>query len=73
MREAASGSETIESQATTIRELFKDIGARYPKLQEMVDNKQLAVSIDGTIFRDNWQEPITCDAEIWVLPRIAGG
>jgi len=31
------------------------------------------VSINGRIFRDSWFESIPEDAEVYLLPRIAGG
>jgi hypothetical protein len=33
----------------------------------------VAVSINGKIFRDSWQEPLPEGAEIYLLPRIQGG
>ena len=45
---------------------------RYPAMQEKVD-EGIAVSINGDIYRDNWSEPIPANAEIFLLPRIAGG
>ena len=33
----------------------------------------LAVAIDGQIYQDTWLEPIPADAEVHVLPQIAGG
>ena len=73
VKDAAGGSDSIEVEATNIRQLFKSLGEQHPRLQKMAMTKQLAVSIDGNIFRDNWQEPIPENAEVWILPRIAGG
>jgi hypothetical protein len=33
----------------------------------------VAVSINGEIYRDSWGEKIPPDAEVFLLPRIAGG
>jgi hypothetical protein len=33
----------------------------------------IAVSINGTIYRDTWSQKIPADTEIYLLPRIAGG
>jgi len=36
-------------------------------------NQGIAVSIDGTIYRDDWEQQIPEDAEVGLLVRIAGG
>jgi hypothetical protein len=33
----------------------------------------IAVSINGKIFRDSWDQALPPNAEIYLLPRIAGG
>ena len=33
----------------------------------------IAVSINGVIYRDNWSKELPQDAEIFLLPRLAGG
>ena len=33
----------------------------------------VAVSIDGKIYRDQWETPLPPDAEIYLLPRVPGG
>ena len=47
-------------------------GARFPDMAEEVDNG-VAVAIDGVIYRDDWTQPIPRDAQVSVMPRIAGG
>ena len=59
-------------EAATIRELLRKLVERYPRMQSRVD-EGIAVSINGEIYRDNWGEKIPADAEIFLLPRIAGG
>ena len=58
--------------ATTIRELFRKLEEDYPGMAPHLA-RGVAVSINGKIFRDNWQEPLPEGAEIYLLPRIQGG
>ena len=70
--EAAGGTETVSIEAKDIRELFRKLGERYPGLEPLIDNG-IAVAIDGEIYRDNWSKELPKDAEIILLPRLAGG
>lgn len=72
LRDAADGLASINIEAATIRELLRKVVERYPRMQDRIDDG-VAVSINGQIFRDNWGEPIPADAEVFLLPRIAGG
>ncbi len=69
---AAGGTQTIDIEAKDIRELFRKLAERYPSLEPLVDNG-IAVSIDGVIYRDTWSKELPEDAEIMLLPRLAGG
>ena len=69
---AAGGTQTIEVEAKDIRELLRKMAERYPGLEPLVDNG-IAVSIDGVIYRDTWSKELPKDAEIMLLPRLAGG
>ena len=46
--------------------------AEYPGLKPHIE-RGIAVSINGRIFRDSWGEKIPENAEVYLLPRIAGG
>ncbi len=72
LRAAAEGNETVELEAATISELLANLIRRYPEMASHMD-AGIAVSIDGQIYRDNWGTPIPPGAEIFLLPRIAGG
>ena len=68
-----TGGETeLELEAATIRQLFRQLGERYPALAPHLEDG-LAVAIDGQIYQDTWLESIPADAEVHVLPQIAGG
>ena len=72
LRSAVGGAESIEVQASTIRELLTKLVERYPDLDHHMESG-IAVSIDGQIFRDNWSQEIPEDAEVFLLPRLQGG
>ena len=43
-----------------------------PALEPFIE-RGIAVSIDGVIYRDTWSKELPKDAEIFLLPRLAGG
>ena len=69
---AAGGKQKLEVEAKDIRELFRKLAEQYPGLGPVIDGG-VAVSIDGVIYRDTWSKELPKDAEIFLLPRIAGG
>ncbi|MDQ1850758.1 MoaD/ThiS family protein [Gemmobacter fulvus] len=72
LRTAAGGRNKIEIEARDIRELFRKLAEQYPGLEPWID-RGIAVAIDGTIYRDTWSKELPKDAEIFLLPRLAGG
>jgi sulfur-carrier protein len=69
---AAGGKETLEVEAKDIRELFRKLVEQHPALGPFIE-RGIAVSIDGVIYRDTWSTELPKDAEIFLLPRLAGG
>ena len=69
---AAEGNSKVEVEARDIRELFKRLSERFPGLEPLMD-RGIAVAIDGTIYRDTWSKELPQGAEIFLLPRLAGG
>lgn len=72
LRESADGAASIDIEAATIRQLLERLIARYPRMETHMD-QGIAVSIDGTLYRDNWEVEIPADAEVYLVPRIVGG
>jgi sulfur-carrier protein len=72
LREFTGGAASVAVDAATIRELFRKLVERYPRMQRRVD-EGIAVSINGEIYRDDWSETIPEGAEVFLLPRIQGG
>jgi sulfur-carrier protein len=62
----------LDIEADTIRRLLDELGKRMPSLADHIE-QGVAVSIDGQIFRDDWFQKIPPGAEVFVLPRLAGG
>jgi len=69
---AAGGRSVVEIAAKDIGELFRRLAEQYPATQAFID-QGVAVSIGGTIYRDSWSQTLPEGAEIFLLPRIAGG
>ena len=72
LREVVDGAESVQVEGTTIRELLQNLGRKYPPMRERI-GQGIAVSIDGVIYRDDWDQPIPEGAEVGLLLRIAGG
>ncbi len=69
---AAGGKKTLDIEAKDIRELFAKLAEQHPGLKPHIE-RGIAVSIDGVIYRDTWSKALPQDAEIFLLPRLAGG
>ncbi len=72
LRPAVGGAPSVSVEAKNIRELFKKLGEDYPGFGPHLQ-RGIAVSINGRIYRDTWDQALPPDAEIYLLPRIPGG
>lgn len=72
LRPSAGGAASISIEAATIRELFRVLSEKYPGMEGHI-KRGIAVSIDGKIYRDQWDTPLPKGAEIYLLPRVPGG
>ena len=72
LRPAAGGASVVSVNAKTIRELFRKLAEDSPGMEPHIA-RGVAVSIDGKIYRDDWQRELPEGAEIYLLPRIQGG
>ena len=68
----AGGKSRHDIEAKDIRELFRKLAEQYPGIEPWID-RGIAVAIDGVIYRDTWGKELPEDAEIFLLPRLAGG
>ncbi len=69
---ALNGATEISIEAQTINELMHKLIDRYPRIENQCETG-IAVSINGEIYRDNWNVKIPQDSEVYLLPRIPGG
>jgi sulfur-carrier protein len=72
LRPLAGGASVVSVEAQTIRELFRKPSETYPGMDTHIQ-RGVAVSINGRIYRDEWETSLPQDAEIYLLPRIPGG
>ncbi len=72
LRPLAGGASSVSVKAVTIRELFRVLSETYPGMEPHI-KRGIAVSINGQIFRDQWETSLPPDAEIYLMPRVPGG
>lgn len=72
LKQFSGGKSEFELEAKNVRQLFAELGARYPELAPHL-KEGIAVAIDGEIFQDAWFAAIRPDSEVHVIPKIAGG
>jgi molybdopterin synthase sulfur carrier subunit len=68
----AGGERRMEIEARTIREMFRRLTERCPALETRI-GRDVAVAIDGEIYRDNWATEIPEGAEVYLMRRLVGG
>jgi sulfur-carrier protein len=72
LRPLAGGASSVLVNAATIRELFRIMSETYPGMDAHI-KRGVAVSINGRIYRDQWDTGIPQGAEVYLMPRIPGG
>jgi molybdopterin converting factor small subunit len=68
----ADNQKTIQIEAETIRELLRKLEERYPALSGPIKN-EVAVVVDGVVFRNDWSRPLARNAEVFLMRRLSGG
>ena len=66
------GQSKLEVQASNVRQLIRDLEARFPGLGTEIELAS-ALAIDGELYQDPYLEPLDDDTEVFVLPKITGG
>lgn len=72
LRPLADNQKTVTVEAKTIRELLRKLQERYPGLSGPIKN-EVAVVIDGVIYRDDWSQKLPQGAKVFLMRRLAGG
>ena len=66
------GKTEFEVEATTFRQLVRELEQKYPGLGNHVE-EGMAVAVDGEIFQDAYQAELKPGSEIVLIPKIGGG
>ena len=72
LKSATGGRDTVEVEAKNIRELLTQLGEKFPGLRQQLE-RGVSISINGQLYRDAWFQPIPPNAEVVLLPKLAGG
>ncbi len=72
LRPLADNRDVVRVEARTIREMLRKLEERYPGLEGPIRD-QVAVAIDGVIYRNDWSRELPEGAEIMLMRRLAGG
>lgn len=72
LRVDSDAETSFDVQAETIAQLITDLSEKFPQLRKVLAG-DVAVSIDGQIYRDDWTQTIPANAEVYIIPRIEGG
>ena len=72
LRPLADNQAVVTVEARTIREMLRKLEERYPGLADPIRG-QVAVAINGTIYRDDWSQELPEGAEVMLMRRLAGG
>jgi sulfur-carrier protein len=67
-----AGFDTLEIEAHNIRSLLAALAERVPAIAAEIE-AGVAVAVNGQIFQDTWLQPLAADADVHILPQIAGG
>ena len=72
LKDAAGGETEFEVEARTAKELLARLEERHPELGP-VFKRGVSLSINGVMRRDPDFSQLPENAEIFILPRMAGG
>ena len=68
----AENNKTVEVEARDIRELLRKLTDRFAGLRDPIKN-DVAVVVDGVIYRNDRSVKLMDDSEVSLVRRIAGG
>ena len=66
------GRAEFDVAATSVRELIRELEARYPGAGDYV-SRRMAIAIDGEIFQDADGAKLGVASEVCLIPKIGGG
>ena len=68
----ADNQKKLSVEAGSILELLRKHEERYPALSGPIKN-EVAVVVDGVIYRNNWSKELPDNAEVFLMRRLSGG
>jgi molybdopterin synthase sulfur carrier subunit len=81
LRQHTGGAKKVEASGSTVGEVFRSLGAEYPKLAEQLTdpNGNLPVFVNVFLddedirYLDGLETSVDSGADITILPAVAGG
>jgi molybdopterin synthase sulfur carrier subunit len=78
LRKFTNGIERADVRGKTIRELVRNLDARFPGIaDQLIDNgdikASIAVSIDGDVATGGVLDAVGDDSEVHFIPALGGG
>ena len=78
MRDLSGGLDRVEVEGVTLRQVIRNVDARFPGFADRVQEGDrirpgLSFAIDGAVVSSGLVEPVPADAQIAIVPQIAGG
>ena len=68
----ANNQKVVCVEARTIQEMLRKLEELYPGLADPIRG-QVAVAVNGVIYRNNWSQKLPEGAEVILMRRLAGG
>jgi molybdopterin synthase sulfur carrier subunit len=68
----SGGRSSFELEGTNIGQILAGLGEACPRLKPLLE-QGVAVAVDGEIYRGSLLQPVSPDAEVFILPKLAGG
>ena len=72
LRSYSGGRSSFEIEGTNIGQILAGLGEACPRLKPLLE-QGVAVAVDGEIYRGSLLQPVSPDAEVFILPKLAGG
>ena len=72
LRSKAGGRQSFPVEAGTVGQVLERLQGAYPELSGVLD-RGVAIAIDGRIYRDSLLQRVPDGAEVYLMPRVAGG
>ena len=72
LRSLADGKETVDLEASNIREVLVGLQAAYPQLKATIESG-VSVAVDGKIIANDLTTSVSEESEIYLMQKLRGG